>query len=166
MAANHVHLTSGHSGEDDIFTYSESKFVSNQTNILTKISDLWKSQTQLSRSSIPKNLGVRDELEPMHQSKCSYELINHSSLISKEKKTNNPIAQKAKEENQILKILHNNIIHTQSRDSIAVLPTKTSQDTYNLLRDPSNGEMTPSESPVVTNTNHKIKRIYITSKMR
>ena len=74
---------------------------------------------------------MRDELEPIHQSRSQYELINHDSLASTAKP--NPKKMKEKEENQILTILHNNIIQTQSRDSIAVLPTKTSQDTYNLL---------------------------------
>ena len=74
---------------------------------------------------------MRDELEPMHQSKSQYELINHDHLDSTVKL--NPNKMKQKEENQILTILHNNIIHTQSRESIAVLPTKTSQDTFNLL---------------------------------
>ena len=53
---------------------------------------------------------MRDELEPMHQSKSQYELINHNHLDSTAKP--NPKKMKEKEENQILTILHNNIIHT------------------------------------------------------
>lgn len=53
---------------------------------------------------------MRDELEPLHQSKSQYELINHNHLDSTAKP--NPKKKKEKEENQILTILHNNIIHT------------------------------------------------------